>query len=558
MATMKVDNYTLGPHGRTAEDTYGKMAAKRQLVLDRARELAELTIPSLSPPEGYQDGDRLYVPYQDIGARCINNMTSRIVLTMLPPNRAPFRHEVPESLISSMQRQAEEAGQTDPQELKALRSKIDLALSKREQAAKNRMETTSIRMVLTEATKRLLVEGNVLYRHHELDLPQIHGLSTFVTKRNAKGQPLLTILEEEVSYADLEDDLKGVVDRHWALKGNQPKDPLEECIKVYSVCKKGGDWWYSWQEMCGEVVPGTQAKDPLNAPPFWPVWMIPMYGRDYGRAYADEYYSGLITAENLSKAIQEASIAAAMLLYFTKPGSRTRPKDLKGARNLDVLVGSAEDITTLKTDKGADLNVAADQLRVVEQRLGYAFLLNSAVQRDGERVTAEEIRLMARELDNAMGGVYAALAQTFQRIVVERFLFLLERTDKEFPALPTTAKIGIKIVTGIDALGRSYDDQVLDELVGEVAQVFGPEIVAKHISPEEYFRRKAAAKSINPDGLIRSSEEIAQEDQKAKMQQMMQQVAPGVAQEAAKGFAQQAQMQQEQQMAGPQDAAATS
>ncbi|UZT50437.1 head-to-tail connector protein [Enterobacter phage 04_vB_Eclo_IJM] len=31
----------------------------------------------------------------------------------------------------------------------------------------------------------------------------------------------------------------------------------------------------------------------------------------------------------------------------------------------------------------------------IEQRLGWAFLLNSAVQRNAERVTAEEIRYVA-------------------------------------------------------------------------------------------------------------------------------------------------------------------
>lgn len=531
------------PNG-SAEEVYKKLATKRDLVLNREREIAELTIPSLSPPEGYQDGDKLYTPYQDIGSRCINNMASRMVLTMLPPNRAPFRHEVPDALVAEMQKMvattaAMEGRQIDPTELRKVRSELDLALSKREQAAKNRMETTSLRDVMTQAMKRLLVGGNILYRHQDVDNPQLYGLQQFVTKRNAKGIPLYTILMEKIAFGDLPEDLQAAVEMHWTSgEGEAPEgDRLEAEIEVYSVCMRDGDWWRSWQEVCGKVVKGTEEKAPLNAPPLWPVWMVPMYGRDYGRSYADEYYSGFLAAENYSKVLQEGAIAAGLTLFFTKPGSRTRPRDLKNATNLDARVGSAEDITTLRLEKGADFQFVANQLDAVEKRLGYAFLLNSAIQRNGERVTAEEIRLMAKELDNSMGGVYSSLAFSFQRIIVERFLYLLSRKEKDFPPLPKSAGIKIKIVTGIDALGRSYDDQILDELIGETAQVFGPQAVSERINIGEYFRRKAAAKSIDPDGLVKTDEDVNQERQQAATMSAIQAAAPGVAQEATKGIA---------------------
>lgn len=543
--------YSLGQ--RNAEEVYGQLKVRRENILTRAREIAELTIPSLFPPDGYQEGDKLYVPYQDIGARCINTLASRIVLTMLPPNRAPFRHQVPDTAIEALKKDAKQMGVT----AEDLKSKIDLGLSKREQAAKSSMETTPLRTVLTEAVKQLLVGGGVLYRHQDLDAPQIHSMQQYVVKRNAKGQPLLVILEEQVAYVDLDDDVKAAVEE--AGEGDKSqgtaKDEWDRTVPIYSVMRKDGDWWYSWQECSGGyVIPGTEGRDPIHAPPMWPIWMIPMYGHNWGRAYADEYYSGLLSAENLSKAIQEGSIAAAWTLFFTKPGSRTRPKQLKEARNLDILVGSAEDITTLRLEKSADFQVAENMLMSVEKRLGYAFLLNSAVQRDGERVTAEEIRLLARELDQAMGGVYSSIAEGFQRVVVRRYLHLMEREDKNFPKLPETANVGISIVTGIDSLGRSYDDQLLDELIGETAQSLGPEVVAKHINADEYFRRKAAAKAINPEGLIRTAEQISQLEQQAQMQSMQQQVLPGAAQEGVKGIVKDLLQQRQAQLDGQAEA----
>lgn len=541
------DKYTLGPN-TTAEKTYGALQTRRQAVLDRARELSELTIPSLFPPEGFQDGDKLYTPYQDIGARGVNNIASRLDLTMLPPNRAPFRHEVP-SKLQEETKAAAESGEVAADPDKIL-SELNLALAKRERAVKSRMDSTPLRLVNVQALKQLVVGGNVLWRHQELDAPIIHSMDQYVVKRNAKGQPLLVILKEDAIVDDLPDDVQEIVKKRrleGVSVGGKPgggpnvgasKEPFGDEVCIYTVCR--WDWSkgrvYAWQEVMGSPIPNTRESCPADAPPMWPMWMIPMFGRNWGRAYSDEYYPGLLAAENYSKALQEGAIAAAWTLFFTRPGSRTRPRDLRDARNLDILVGSAEDITTMRLEKSADFQFAADNLQSVEQRLGYAFLLNSAVQRQGERVTAEEIRLMARELEATMGGVYASLAEQFKP-VVQRFIYLMERDEGQtFKKLPEASGIKPRIVTGIDSLGRSYDDQVLDELLAEAAQILGPQEVAKRVDGGEYFRRKAAAKSIDPTGLIRTDDDVAAMDQQAQMQALLQQAAPGAAQEAVKGM----------------------
>ena len=65
----------------------------------------------------------------------------------------------------------------------------------------------------------------------------------------------------------------------------------------------------------------------------------------------------------------------------------------------------------LQTDKQYDLRVVVDAIQRFEERMSFAFLLNAAVQRDAERVTAQEIRYMANELETALGGVYSLLSQ---------------------------------------------------------------------------------------------------------------------------------------------------
>ena len=63
------------------------------------------------------------------------------------------------------------------------------------------------------------------------------------------------------------------------------------------------------------------------------------------------------------------------------------------------------------------------------RRLGAAFLLNTAVTRDAERVTAQEIRMQAQELESSLGGVYSRLANELQLPLAKR---LLQEIDEVF------------------------------------------------------------------------------------------------------------------------------
>jgi len=151
------------------------------------------------------------------------------------------------------------------------------------------------------------------------------------------------------------------------------------------------------------------------------------------------------------------------------------------------------------------------------QRMAQAFLLNSAVQRDAERVTAEEIRFMAAELEDALGGVYSLLAQEFQLPLVNRMMDLMTR-EKRLPKIPEG--IVPSIVTGLEALGRGQDLSKMQVFSNEIAK-FGPETIDEYLNLSDYFTRFGTGLGIDMDGLIRSEEERAQRAQ--ERQQMMEQ-----------------------------------
>jgi len=109
-------------------------------------------------------------------------------------------------------------------------------------------------------------------------------------------------------------------------------------------------------------------------------------------------------------------------------------------------------VSTLQVQKGGDFRVALETMQMINDRLGAAFLLNSSVQRAAERVTAEEVRFMAQELETALGGVYSILSQEFQLPLINLLLNSLQKQGK----MPKMPKDSVKptVVTGIEALGR--------------------------------------------------------------------------------------------------------
>ena len=70
----------------TCSGKYAKLETSRKTFLDRARQCAELTIPSLLPKDGHSSASSLPTPWQGVGARGVNNLASKLLLALLPPN----------------------------------------------------------------------------------------------------------------------------------------------------------------------------------------------------------------------------------------------------------------------------------------------------------------------------------------------------------------------------------------------------------------------------------------------------------------------------------------
>jgi hypothetical protein len=206
---------------------------------------------------------------------------------------------------------------------------------------------------------------------------------------------------------------------------------------------------------------------------------------------------------------------------MVRPNSTTKPRLIAKTGNGGIIQGDINDVGVLQLNKFNDFRVALEMSKSITERLSYAFLLNSAVQRNAERVTAYEINLLASELEQSLGGVYSLLSQEFQLPLVR---ILLQRTEEsgKMPALPEGI-VRPQIVTGVEALARSQDLNKLAQLL-QMLQPLGPEAVLREINVDDYIDRLAASLGVDTQGLIKSPEQKQAEQQQQMQQQQQQQM----------------------------------
>ena len=488
-----------------AQRRYTQLEQVRDPFLRRARSCAELSIPHILQE---QKNDDLHITYQSVTARGVNNLASRLMMALLPPNAPFFKLSIDTSKLTP-----EEKADTK------MKTELDRGLSKVERAVIEEIASTSDRTTLFEALKNIIICGNALLHLLPEGGMKCHRLDTYVVVRDGEGKVKEIVIKEEIH----EDDVPHFVFQH---QEQSDKVKTDKKYDIYThIERKQNKKWEVYQEILGVVLPESKGIYIGETCPWIAIRMYSVTGEDYGRSYVEEYFGDINSLDALSQASLEGCTALAKILFMVAPNSTTKVQDLASASNLGFVVGKREDVQTLQVDKIGDLRMAGENAKEIERRLEHAFLLNSAVQRNGERVTAEEIRRMVDDLETALGGVYSLLAQEFQLPYISCRLAQLTKR-KRIPELPKKLVKPV-ITTGVEALGRGHDQDKLNMFVRTLVEVLGQEAM-KYLEPTTLITRLATAMGIDTEGLIVSQEAIQAQAQEQQMQQQMQMLTPEV------------------------------
>ena len=478
-----------------ARERYNQLSSARQMFLDKAVECSELTLPYLIDDDisSRPNHKSLKVPWQSVGAKCVVTLAAKLMLAVLPPQTSFFKLQVRDDKL----------GEEIPPEI---RSELDLSFSKMERMIMDYIAASNDRVAVHQALKHLIVGGNALIFMGK-DGIKTYPLTRYVINRDGNGNVLEIVTKELISRKVLDIELPEPQPNTGVDESSTTNDDVT--IYTYVKLDKPSGRWVWHQEAFDKIIPDTRSTAPKNATPWLPLRFNVVDGEDYGRGRVEEFLGDLKSLDGLSQSLIEGAAAASKVVFLVSPSSTTKPATIAKAGNGAIVQGRPEDVAVIQVGKTADFSTAANMAQGIEKRMLEAFLVMNV--RNAERVTAEEVRLTQLELEQQLGGIFSLLVIEFLIPYLNRTLLVLQRSN-QIPKLPKDY-VRPTIVAGVNALGRGQDRESLTQFIGTIAQTLGPEALMQFINPQEAIKRLAAAQGIDILNLVKTEEQMEQEQQ---------------------------------------------
>lgn len=480
-------------------------ASARWMTLDgevntfitRCEEYAALTIPKICYPPGFNTlTDEGNQDLQSIGAQAVNHLTNKLVLTLFSPSKPFFRMDISDKAREEIQAS-----------LGADDSALQEILSTVEKNAMRELDKKSLRPKLTETIKHLIVTGNVLL---VLDKkrPRVIPLRNYRCKRNAEGEVLEIVIRDEVKVGHLDKDIRELFNKDY-----------ETCVCHYRWIVRQDDGKYTMTQFIDDLQLPTSfdARWSETKMPYRALTWDLADNSDYGTGHVEDYAGDFRALSALNRAYIESAILSSEFRWLANPNGITKPEDIEVSRNGSVIPGQVGDLTLLNSQTPSALQYLQIYIQEYTNRIGRGFMLGSASTRNAERVTAEEIRLQAQELETGLGGAYSRIAVDLQ---VPFAHYLLDSIDIKYK----DKDIEPVIITGMDALSRNNDLDNLKLLLGDAAAVqqLNPnQPILSSLNLVAIIKQLAAARGIETSKIMQPQEVIDQQQQLMQQQMMM-------------------------------------
>jgi hypothetical protein len=483
----------------TAQNLWSRLDGKRQPMLQRIEGYANLTLPRLMEPLGADEtNSTINRDNQSVGASGVNHLTNRVMLTMFAPSRPFIR------LSMEGEARAELLQNGVPEE------DIEEGLFEAEMKAVRELDNRPIRPKLNEIVASLIVTGNVLAHLPKEGEVMLYNLREYVVRRDRKGAWRELVVLRAHEFRNLDADIQDFL-----TAANQQRYQPESIVKLYTHVYKTGKRVF--EKLYADAVlvdldeyMGECSEDDCEWHPL--VWNL-RSGAHYGTGHVEDLSGDLQALSILAKAQVEAAILGSEFRWVIRPGAQTSAIEFQNSANGDAIPGEKDDIQLVYADVSTSLASTRQTAEDYIRRLGYAFLMNSSTTRDAERVTAEEIRQQAMELETSLGGVYSRLAGTLQ-LAVAKWLMRVAELDLK------GTKIKLRIVTGLDALSRNGDLAALRGALQDVTalQNLG-EAATGELNMNAIIKAIFMGWGVRPRAFLKTAEQKAA----AQNQQMQQQ-----------------------------------
>jgi hypothetical protein len=482
--------------------------------MERVENYASLTIPKIMLPDGFnvESTDQTH-DYQSLGAQAVNHTTNKIMLAMFAPSRPFFRVQ---------------PGQNTKAKLKKVgiaEEDLGTVFAEMERNAVKKLDSLAQRPKLYAAIRNLIVTGNVLVTREKETL-RTQGLRYYCVKRTITGKIHTLVIREEVEVNELD------VKVQQALPPGKYKDDGKcEFFKLI-LRQPNGDYTLSqWvdetrlpKEFDGKYTEKTLPYHALT-------WDLADES-DYGTGLVEEYVGDFEALSSLSESVVDGAILGTEFRWMANPAGMTSVQDVQDSKNGDVLPGTPQDVAPTQGGNPQAVQVALTVLQGYEQRISRGFLMLTGVTRDAERVTAEEIRQVAQELETAFGGVYSALSASLQSPVA---LWLLEMADTPIAG----TDLELQVITGLDALSRNGDLEAFRLAMNDLGLIMQlPPALQARLKMDKITQFVGDGRGIDLRPYIKSDAEFSEEQDANNAAIAEQAAAQSAGETAGQGIAQ--------------------
>lgn len=494
------------------EEEYIELEVIRKPISDRAEKYSEFTIPSILPKSTFKEKDELKQNWSSLPAQGVNHLTNKVMFAMMPPNQGFSRFKVGGEILN-------ESSDTEKKE-------IEQKLFQMDSNVVDFVENNNIRVPVSQAIKDSIVTGNsLLYMPTKMKKGnnkaiKVFKLNNYVIKRDGYGNVLRIISKEIISPLVLPE---GIREQFLDEDGNEQSEDV--FLYTKTDLNEDGTKWLLSQSVNDTEIEETKQELSLDDNPFVPLRWEAISGESYGRAMIENVFADIENLHDFVKAIRSYGAAATNFKVLVKPNGKTKKSTIETSPIGAIIDGDENDVGILQVAAMNSLTVVTEMKNDIQSSLSRMFLLNSAIQRQAERVTAEEIRFMAQELDTIFGNIFSLLSQELLLPLINRVVKILT-SQNILPKLPKEIKP--VIVTGLDAISRNNDIAKLNNWNVSMSNTFGQDTVSQRLDFDAVGKLYGNGYGLDTGTILKGEEKIKEENELRNQQETAQKIAPEI------------------------------
>ena len=498
-------------------------------ILDRARLCAALTLPWLLPEGNHNPNDKLPENYQSVGSRGVGVLAGKLKETVFPTRGTWFIMQ-PSVKITS-----------DPEVDDQVKQDLTTALYARQVAlhalleqtpAGTRRQAAQFSSAKRASIEQLVVTGDTLEMLTDDYQLRVFGRDQYVTRRDHARNVLYHITYEAIDPLTLTKEQREAaeIDPETLKKSVDERMMLLFTLVEWEPEKK---YWKIEQEVHNGII--TERTEKIT--PYFATAYNLAPGEHYGRGIIEANLGDLKSLNELSGARLALFAAASKFLYFIDENSLVQEDDLTAPSGTVLRArvegGQVLDIAIFRTEKIADYQMLSQGIAELQSRLGEALLLSSETQPVTDRTTATQANIFDRELDAALAGIYADIADQQQIPLMYRLIEQAKRDNiADIRNLPADA-MDFKTYTGSAAIAEQQKAVRIVTFARVMAEIGAADTIDPFVLGDILKR----AQSIDDPGLVKSRDQVQAERQQAMAEQTQMAGAQAGAQAAAQRMA---------------------